>query len=270
MLEGIAPQAWLDLTFGLTEGWWKAAGGDARSDYPLLPVDRWLDMLRAAGFEEPAEVSASRDIAPYALIAAARPTGAPEHLRLTRRSRAVPVGVASGAARRRTADAPRGIRRIGAGQCASFEHSLDTAMAAPSSGRSRARAPVPRHRQRAEEQGAERIGQSRERVEEEAIALSVFMLVALRAVARQHGQPGGRLFVVTRGARVLPTDAGDNATPTTRARRGTSARPRRSSGVSAKPRRSNSPTTGAASSILKGSASIQRDTRDRRTGKRAI
>jgi amino acid adenylation domain-containing protein len=72
LLEGVQAQGWLDLTFGLTEGWWKAADGDGRSSYPLLPVDRWCRMLTDAGFVQPLELSASSAVAPYALIGAAR------------------------------------------------------------------------------------------------------------------------------------------------------------------------------------------------------
>ena len=80
LLEGVRPQVWLDLTFGLTEGWWKAADGDGRSDYPLLSVDRWTKMLESCGFSATTELSASADVAPYALIAAMRPK--PEHVLL--------------------------------------------------------------------------------------------------------------------------------------------------------------------------------------------
>ena len=73
LLEGVRPQVWLDLTFGLTDGWWKAADGDGRSDYPLLSVDRWASMLESCGFTSTTDLSASTDVAPYALVAALRP-----------------------------------------------------------------------------------------------------------------------------------------------------------------------------------------------------
>ncbi|WP_299486087.1 type I polyketide synthase [Acaryochloris sp. IP29b_bin.137] len=46
LLEGTQPLAWLDLIFGMTEGWWK------RPEYPLLSVSRWQSQLQAAGFED--------------------------------------------------------------------------------------------------------------------------------------------------------------------------------------------------------------------------
>ncbi|MEL6354241.1 MAG: beta-ketoacyl synthase N-terminal-like domain-containing protein, partial [Cyanobacteria bacterium J06627_28] len=44
LLEGTRPLLWLDLIFGMTEGWWK------RSTHPLLSVEQWRSQLRAAGF----------------------------------------------------------------------------------------------------------------------------------------------------------------------------------------------------------------------------
>ena len=38
------------LTFGLTEGWWRFKDRDLRPDQPILSADRWLDLLRQAGF----------------------------------------------------------------------------------------------------------------------------------------------------------------------------------------------------------------------------
>ncbi|MEM1366473.1 MAG: SDR family NAD(P)-dependent oxidoreductase [Cyanobacteria bacterium P01_H01_bin.15] len=44
LLEGTQPLAWLDLIFGMTEGWWK------RPTHPLLTVDQWQTQLQKAGF----------------------------------------------------------------------------------------------------------------------------------------------------------------------------------------------------------------------------
>ncbi|MCC7368640.1 MAG: SDR family NAD(P)-dependent oxidoreductase [Chloroflexi bacterium] len=52
VLEATMPLHWVDLTFGLTEGWWKFADHDRRPDHPLLAPDRWLDTLADAGFVE--------------------------------------------------------------------------------------------------------------------------------------------------------------------------------------------------------------------------
>ncbi|MEB3358053.1 MAG: MupA/Atu3671 family FMN-dependent luciferase-like monooxygenase [Synechococcales bacterium] len=46
LLEGMQPQAWLDLTFGLTTGWWQFEDHDLRPDYPLLTASQWQSFLQ--------------------------------------------------------------------------------------------------------------------------------------------------------------------------------------------------------------------------------
>ena len=50
LLEGTEPQRWLDLTFGLTEGWWRFADAERRPHYPLLSADGWRRLLVDTGF----------------------------------------------------------------------------------------------------------------------------------------------------------------------------------------------------------------------------
>lgn len=52
LIEGTAPLRWVDLTFGLTEGWWRFTDVDLRADHPLLPVPGWQAALQSAGFDE--------------------------------------------------------------------------------------------------------------------------------------------------------------------------------------------------------------------------
>ncbi len=52
MLEVTAPQRWVDITFGLTDGWWRFVDKDLRPDYPLLSRARWIALLQSAGFAE--------------------------------------------------------------------------------------------------------------------------------------------------------------------------------------------------------------------------
>ena len=52
LLEGVAPERWVDLTFGLTEGWWRFTDAALRGDYPLVSRARWLELLGRCGFEE--------------------------------------------------------------------------------------------------------------------------------------------------------------------------------------------------------------------------
>ncbi|MGF1480504.1 MAG: MupA/Atu3671 family FMN-dependent luciferase-like monooxygenase [Cyanophyceae cyanobacterium] len=47
LLEGTQPQRWLDLIFGLTEGWWRFTDLELRPDYPLLSALRWRSLLQA-------------------------------------------------------------------------------------------------------------------------------------------------------------------------------------------------------------------------------
>lgn len=44
-------QAWLDLSFGLTAGWWNFTDTPLRQNSPLLDTGRWQKLLRERGFE---------------------------------------------------------------------------------------------------------------------------------------------------------------------------------------------------------------------------
>jgi acyl transferase domain-containing protein/acyl carrier protein/NADP-dependent 3-hydroxy acid dehydrogenase YdfG len=50
MTEIVARQNWIDLTFGMTEGWWHFTDADLRADYPLLDESQWQDFLGRCGF----------------------------------------------------------------------------------------------------------------------------------------------------------------------------------------------------------------------------
>jgi len=50
LVEVTVPQRWVDLTFGLTEGWWKFTDADLRPRYPLVSAEGWLGLLAASGF----------------------------------------------------------------------------------------------------------------------------------------------------------------------------------------------------------------------------
>ena len=51
MLEVTDAQRWFNLTVGLTDGWWRFADRDLRTDYPTLSRDRWHTVLAECGFE---------------------------------------------------------------------------------------------------------------------------------------------------------------------------------------------------------------------------
>ncbi|MEM9304045.1 MAG: beta-ketoacyl synthase N-terminal-like domain-containing protein, partial [Pseudomonadota bacterium] len=48
--ETTQPLAWLDLVFGLTQGWWAFEDHDLRADHATLPTESWLERLQATGF----------------------------------------------------------------------------------------------------------------------------------------------------------------------------------------------------------------------------
>ncbi|GAA6617367.1 SDR family NAD(P)-dependent oxidoreductase [Scytonema sp. NUACC26] len=52
LLEGTARRCWIDLIFGLLEGWWKFSDRDLRPDYPLLKADQWRKLLQENGFKQ--------------------------------------------------------------------------------------------------------------------------------------------------------------------------------------------------------------------------
>ena len=56
LLEGLRPLAWVDLTFGLLEGWWRFADA-VRSDYPLLNEQQWRRLLESQAFTEPTVIA---------------------------------------------------------------------------------------------------------------------------------------------------------------------------------------------------------------------
>ena len=46
LVEGNKKSRWLDLSFGLTEGWWRFEDRKLREDYCLLTPDQWRDLFR--------------------------------------------------------------------------------------------------------------------------------------------------------------------------------------------------------------------------------
>ncbi|MCC8992583.1 MAG: SDR family NAD(P)-dependent oxidoreductase [Candidatus Contendobacter sp.] len=51
LVEVTGEPGWLDLVFGMLEGWWRFADTDLRDSSALLPVERWRDLLAEAGFD---------------------------------------------------------------------------------------------------------------------------------------------------------------------------------------------------------------------------
>jgi NADPH:quinone reductase-like Zn-dependent oxidoreductase/SAM-dependent methyltransferase/acyl carrier protein len=51
LLEGTKPLRWVDLIFGLTEGWWRFQDYQLRPNHPLISVQQWQTLLSEVGFE---------------------------------------------------------------------------------------------------------------------------------------------------------------------------------------------------------------------------
>ncbi len=80
LLEGTAHERWVDLTFGLTEGWWKFSDTNLRPDYALLSKSDWSKFLAELQFSETQMLpgqnekeSCGRALAQHAMILARGP-----------------------------------------------------------------------------------------------------------------------------------------------------------------------------------------------------
>ena len=81
LIEGTRPESWVDLTFGLTEGWWKFTDQELRPDYPLLEISGWLRLLEEHGFSTPLDLggpSADSGAPDYTVFVAGGSVRAPE------------------------------------------------------------------------------------------------------------------------------------------------------------------------------------------------
>jgi acyl transferase domain-containing protein/NADPH:quinone reductase-like Zn-dependent oxidoreductase/SAM-dependent methyltransferase/acyl carrier protein len=61
LVEGSGRQRWLDLIFGLTDGWWRFEDADLRNEYPLVGADVWTNLLEAEGFSQTCAVGTNPD-----------------------------------------------------------------------------------------------------------------------------------------------------------------------------------------------------------------
>ncbi|MDZ8138071.1 MAG: SDR family NAD(P)-dependent oxidoreductase [Nostoc sp. DedQUE04] len=52
LLESTGARRWVDLTFGLTEGWWLCSQDPLRNGYPLVDTENWQNLLANHGFVE--------------------------------------------------------------------------------------------------------------------------------------------------------------------------------------------------------------------------
>jgi len=79
MLEVAGMERWIDITFGLTDGWWRFSDSALRPDYPLLSRARWLALLAGLGFGA-AAIDAPQPFSREVLLAARKPVDAVDEL----------------------------------------------------------------------------------------------------------------------------------------------------------------------------------------------
>ena len=70
LLESPGPQRWIDITFGLTEGWWKFTDKQLRQAYPLLAQHQWIDLLQEVGFRSASGMTDGRSVTPQYIVLA--------------------------------------------------------------------------------------------------------------------------------------------------------------------------------------------------------
>ena len=63
MLEVAGAERWIDITFGLTEGWWRFADAPSARRLSAAVAPRWLELLADAGFDAAAIGDARRALA---------------------------------------------------------------------------------------------------------------------------------------------------------------------------------------------------------------
>lgn len=71
--EFVRPTRWLEMVFGTLEGWWRFADVDIRREHPILDWPGWQALLAQEGFDDVAELSASREHLGNTLLAARGP-----------------------------------------------------------------------------------------------------------------------------------------------------------------------------------------------------
>jgi acyl transferase domain-containing protein/SAM-dependent methyltransferase/acyl carrier protein len=76
LLEASAQRRWVDLTFGLTEGWWRFDDATLRQNCPLLSAEQWQALFKETGLEDvhsTASVGGDADIVQQAILIGRKP-----------------------------------------------------------------------------------------------------------------------------------------------------------------------------------------------------
>jgi len=69
LVEGTRPERWVDLTFGMTDGWWRFEDHDLRPRYPLITAETWLALLARQGFTNTSSVAPDQGAQQVVLLA---------------------------------------------------------------------------------------------------------------------------------------------------------------------------------------------------------
>jgi microcystin synthetase protein McyD len=74
LLESTGARRWVDLTFGLTEGWWLCSQDRLRGGYPLLATEQWQQLLTQHHFQdihwiEPSQTSTRNQLKQTVILA---------------------------------------------------------------------------------------------------------------------------------------------------------------------------------------------------------
>ena len=69
LVEGTQPIRWFDLTFGMTDGWWKFTDKQLRANYPLISTDKWQEILLENDFSKAIDLC-DRNVSQQAVIVA--------------------------------------------------------------------------------------------------------------------------------------------------------------------------------------------------------
>ncbi|MGJ4998747.1 type I polyketide synthase [Bradyrhizobium sp. HKCCYLS3077] len=71
LVEAVTPQRWLDLTFGMTEGWWRFDDDRRKTGHALLDIPGWTRMLARHGFGEISPLLGAEPFGQTAILARA-------------------------------------------------------------------------------------------------------------------------------------------------------------------------------------------------------
>ncbi|MCG6863683.1 MAG: SDR family NAD(P)-dependent oxidoreductase, partial [Chromatiaceae bacterium] len=84
-LEIERPRAWIDTIFGTMEGWWRFQDQDLRQNHPLMPADRWVEILLETGFAgaTPMRIESDASKAQQVVMRARKPISGIDERQLT-------------------------------------------------------------------------------------------------------------------------------------------------------------------------------------------